>query len=78
MMQVAANYLVIYALSHGGLLSSLGPGILAVVRCVPKNVIPFEIKRQCRAFEFECFNSLMNTRMRNSLLSEIFYAYIAS
>ena len=37
-----------------------------------KKAIPFEIKRQCRAFEFECFNSLMSPRMRSSLPQRFF------
>ena len=38
-----------------------------------KKAIPFEIKRQCRAFELESFNSLMSIRMHNSLLHRVIW-----
>ena len=38
------------------------------VQCVQEKRLPFEVKQQCQAFEFECFNSLMSPKMRNSLL----------
>ena len=42
------------------------------IQCVPEKRLPFEIKQQCRAFEFECFSSLMSARMRTSLLHRDF------
>ena len=59
-------------------------GVLRVVACsghdnmryllqgVPKKRLPFEVKRQCRMFEFECLNSLMSPGMRKTLELGIF------
>ena len=33
----------------------------------PNKRLPFEVKRQCRMFEFECLNSLMSPGMRKTL-----------
>ena len=32
----------------------------AIVQCVPKRLL-FEVKRQCRTFQFECFKSQMSS-----------------
>ena len=37
------------------------------VKGIPKKRLPFEVKRKCRMFEFECFKSLMSPRMRKSI-----------
>ena len=42
------------------------------VQGVPKEGLPFEVKRQCRMFEFECLNSLMSPGMRKTLELGIF------
>ena len=39
---------------------------------VLKKRLPFEVKRQCRMFEFECLNSLMSPGMRKTLELGIF------
>ena len=31
------------------------------IQCVPKKRLPFQVKRQCRTFEFECFNSRISS-----------------
>ena len=38
------------------------------IQRVPEKRLPFEIKQQCRALEFDCFNSLMSPKMRSSLV----------
>ena len=43
-----------------------------IIQCVPEKRLPFDIKQQCRAFEFECFNSLMSPKLHNSLLHRDF------
>ena len=46
--------------------------ILHVVQGVPKKRLPFEVKRQCRMFEFECLNFLISPGMRKTLELVIF------
>ena len=43
-----------------------------IIQAVPKKRLPFEVKRQCRMFEFECLNSLMSPGMRKTLELGIF------
>ena len=43
-----------------------------VLQGVPKKRLPFEVRRQCRIFEFECLNSLMSLEMRKTLKLGIF------
>ena len=40
--------------------------------CPIKKAIPIVVKRHCQTFKFDCFNSLMRSRMRNSLLHRDF------
>ena len=51
----------------------------------PKKRLPFEVKRWCRMFEFECFNSLMSPRLRKLIRKAYkkfsaltFYAFLGS
>ena len=42
------------------------------VQGVPKKRLAFDVKRQCRMFEFECLNSLMSPGVRKTLELGIF------
>ena len=57
---------------HMGIVLSPSRPIAMFYRVSQKRRLPFEVKRQCRMFEFKCLNSLMSPGMRKTLELGIF------
>ena len=60
------NFFVPKARRRTGRVVDLKVPILENTGC-PKKWLPFEVKRLCRMFEFECFKSLMSSGIRQTL-----------